>query len=152
MENLKNLLASAISLIASYFMPVQNIFIAIAWMFVLDFICGYVSGKIAKNEKFDRKKAFKFFIEASAIFLLMASIFFVGERIGNIKGALQCISGVVYAVVYFYGCNILKNLNELFPENKLIKFLYYIISIEFVKEVPFLSNYNKKNEKDITIP
>lgn len=143
METIKNLFASTVSIVLAYFSPVQNIFIAIAWIFVLDFLCGYISGKIVKDETFDRKKAFKFFVEGLAIFLLMASIFFIGEKIGNIDGALQCVSGVVYAAIYFYGCNILKNLSELFSDNKLLKFMYYVVSIEFIKNVSFLSNYKK---------
>lgn len=150
MENIRNLIACAASLVGAYFAPVESIFVAIGWIFILNFAFGFLDGKVRKGEDFSFKKAFQCMVEALVIFLLMASIYFVGEKIGKINGAIQCISGVVYAIIYFYGTNILKNLKSIFPGSKLIAFLYYVVSIEFIKKLPILSAYltNKENKEN----
>ena len=51
-----------------------------------------------------------------------------------------------YALIYFYGVNILKNLNRIFPKNRYIDFLYYVLSFEMIKKIPYLENYKQKQK------
>lgn len=74
----------------------------------------------------------------------MSSIFFVGEKIGNPSGAMQCITGIVYALIYFYSVNILRNIKGIFPHSRLIAFLYMVVSVEFVKKIPYLTMFTEK--------
>ena len=65
----------------------------------------------------------------------------------NLDGAIQCITGVVYAILYFYGVNTLRNLNILFPESKVIRFLFHVLSFEVVKKIPYMQQFiNKEKE------
>lgn len=72
----------------------------------------------------------------------------------NLDGALQCITGIVYSVCYFYGVNTLRNMRKLFPQSRVLNFLYYILSFEVVKKIPYLQKFIdneekiKENEKD----
>ena len=42
--------------------------------------------------------------------------------------------------------NILKNLNRIFPKNRYIDFLYYVLSFEMIKKIPYLENYKQKQK------
>jgi multisubunit Na+/H+ antiporter MnhB subunit len=84
-------------------------------------------------------------------------IYWVGEHKGNPDGALQCVSFVTYSVIYFYSVNILRNVKSLLPSGTLgrrvISFLYYVVSVEFVKKIPYLATYlgGKEDNNDKTV-
>lgn len=144
MEQIKNVIVWILAAVGSYFAPIQSIFLGVVWVFALNFLFGLLNGLIVKDEDFSLKKACICFLEATVLFVLMSSIFFVGEKIGNPSGALQCITGIVYALIYFYSVNILRNIKGIFPDNRLIAFLYMVVSIEFVKKIPYLATFTEK--------
>lgn len=148
MENIRSIAGCVISVVVAYFAPIESIFLGVAWVFVVNFVFGLLNGIVVKNEIFSFRKAFSCFVEAMVLYVLMATIFLVGDRIGNQSGAMQCITAVVYALIYFYAVNILRNIKGLFPGNKTIRFLYWILSIEFVKEIPFIGDYLAKFNRE----
>ena len=113
---------------------------------------------LVDKEPFSLKKALRCIGEATVFFVLCAVLFFIGDLKGEKQGALQCISFISYTILYFYALNILKNLKKILKRGtsafKVVAFLYYILSVEFIKHVPLLSNYinithkNIENEKD----
>ena len=141
MEQIRSLIACILAAVGAYFAPVGSIFLGVAWVFRVNFIFGLLNGVVAKKESFSFRKAFSCIVEATILYILMVSIFFVGDRIGNPAGAMQCITAVVYALIYFYTVNILKNLKGLLPGSSTVRFLYWILSIEFVRKIPFIGNY-----------
>lgn len=153
MEQIRSLIACIIAAVMAYFAPVGSIFLGVAWVFLVNFLFGLLNGVIVKKEGFSFRKAFSCIVEAMILYILMVSIFFVGDRIGNPEGAMQCITAVVYALIYFYTVNVLRNLKGLFPGNSTLRFLYWILSIEFVRKIPFIGNYldqfnNENKEAD----
>lgn len=148
MENIRSLAGCFISAVVAYFAPIESIFLGVAWVFVVNFVFGLLNGIVVRNEKFSFRKAFSCIVEAMVLYVLMATIFLVGDRIGNQSGALQCITAVVYALIYFYAVNTLRNIKGLFPGNKTVRFLYWILSIEFIKEIPFIGEYLDKFNRE----
>ncbi|BBK87883.1 hypothetical protein Bun01g_22530 [Bacteroides uniformis] len=65
--------------------------------------------------------------------------------------SFSSVSFVTYSVFYFYGVNVLRNWKLLCRTGstmyKCVSFLYYVVSVEFIKSVPFLSNYYQKGTK-----
>ena len=80
-------------------------------------------------------------------YVIVLSIYLVGEKMGNEQGALQCISGVVYAVIYFYAVNILRNIHTVFPDNRWVKFLFYVLSFEIIKKIPYLQQFQERKDE-----
>lgn len=115
-------------------------------IFAANFFTGLFAGVLVQHEGFIFRKAFKCISEAAVISGLMAMILFVGDNIDNHDGAMSAISLAVYALIYFYGVNILKNLNRIFPKNRYIDFLYYVLSFEMIKKIPYLENYKQKQK------
>ena len=54
------------------------------------------------------------------------------------------------SVFYFYGVNILRNIKEILPNSsnghKVVAFLHYVLSVEFIKNIPYLTNYLQKGD------
>mgnify|MGYP007133691617 CR=1 FL=1 len=112
---------------------------------------GLFAGVLVQHEGFIFRKAFKCISEAAVISGLMAMILLVGDNIDNHDGAMSAISLAVYALIYFYGVNILKNLNRIFPKNRYIDFLYYVLSFEMIRRFPIWKTTTKQrtNEKEM---
>lgn len=144
---LKNMIVTLCSITLAYFAPVKDMVFVIFFIFLINMLAGLVSGIVVDNEGFNNKKFFHCIVETCVFYLIVGSVFLIGEKLHNIEGALQCITGVVYAILYFYGTNTLRNLKKLFPDNKVIAFIYYVVSFEVVKKIPYLQQFQDQEEK-----
>lgn len=147
-DTLRNLFVTITSVLVGYFAPLKDVVFVIFFIFLLNCIFGLLAGVGVQGEKFSLKKFFRCILETLVFYVIVLSIYLVGEKMGNSSGAIQCISGVVYAIIYFYAVNILRNANKLLPKSKGIKFLYYLLSFEVIKKIPYLQQYQEK-EKDV---
>lgn len=145
MDYIKNLIATLFAGLAAYLNPLSGELTSLLAVFIINFAVGLLAGLIVNKESWSFKKAFRCILEATAFLLLVCAIYYIGDHKGNPEGALQCISFVTYSIYWFYGVNILRNLKELLPEGstgyKVVAFLYYVVSIEFVKNIPYLNAY-----------
>lgn len=150
MYYLKNLFVGLVTGVAAYLNPISGDIKSLIALFAVNFLFGLMAGLLVNNETFSFKKAFRCILEAMAFFVLISAIYYIGEQKGNIDGALQCVSFVTYSVFYFYGVNVLRNWKQLCRQEsatyKCVAFIYYVVSVEFIKNIPFLSNYQKSNQ------
>lgn len=147
-DNIKNLIVGTGTILVAYFAPIQDMIFCIFFVFLLNFMTGLISGIRISNEKFNLRKFFRCIIESLVYYSLVAAIFVVGDHMDNKEGALQCITGITYAIIYFYTVNGLRNLHLLMPQSKGLGFIYYVVSLEGVKRIPYLENYMKKEGTD----
>lgn len=140
-DTVKNLFISVFSVMVGYFAPLRDIVFVIFFIFLLNCIFGLFAGVGVQGERFNLKKFFRCIMETLVFYIIVLSIYLVGEKMGNPSGAVQCISGVVYAIIYFYTVNILRNAHKLLPKSKTIKFLFYVMSFEVIKKIPYLQQY-----------
>lgn len=147
MYYLKNLLIGLITSVTAYLNPISGDVKSLIALFVVNFMFGLLAGLLINNESFSFKKAFRCVLEAMSFFVLVSAIYYIGEQKGNPEGSLQCVSFVTYSVFYFYGVNVLRNWKQLCRKEsatyKCVSFLYYVVSVEFIKNIPFLDNYKK---------
>ena len=146
-DTIKNLIITIVSVLIGYFAPLKDIVFVIFFIFLLNCIFGLMAGVGVENEKFNLKKFFRCIMETLIFYVIVLSIFVIGEKMGNLSGALQCISGVVYAIIYFYAVNILRNTHKLLPKSRVIKFLFFVLSFEVIKKIPYLQQYQEKKEE-----
>lgn len=151
MDSIKTFIISLATGIVAYFSPIDNEIQILVILFALNFIAGVSAGLIAENDEFRFKKAFRCIAELTCVVVFISSMFSIGERKGNVEATLQCVSFVTYVCIWFYSQNILRNLRSLFKEGamyKVVDFLYYVISVEFVKKIPMLSSYLKTEKQE----
>ena len=142
-DTIKNLLITITSVLIGYFAPLKDIVFVIFFVFLLNCIFGLIAGVGVQGEKFSLKKFFRCILETLVFYVIVLSIYLVGEKMGNSEGAVQCISGVVYAIIYFYAVNILRNAHKLLPKSKGLKFLYYVLSFEIIKKIPYMQQFQE---------
>lgn len=147
-DTIRNLLATIAGVLLGYFAPLKDIVFVIFFIFLLNCIFGLLAGVGVEGERFNLKKFFRCIMETLVFYIIVLSIYIIGEKMGNPDGAVQCISGVVYAIIYFYAVNILRNAHKLLPKSKGLKFLYYVLSFEIIKKIPYLQQY-KEHEKEV---
>ena len=139
MDYFKNLLIGLVTGIAAYLNPISGEIKSLIAVFALNFICGLLTALLINHESFSFKKAWRCIVEATIFFALVSCIYFIGEHKGNPEGALQCVSFITYSVFYFYGVNILRNIKEILPNSsngyKVVAFLHYVLSVEFIKNI-----------------
>lgn len=156
MEHVKELIVGGFISVMAYLSPIQGEVKSLLVLFLLNFVFGYLAGMLANKEGFSFKKAFSCVKEATIFFMLVCALWYIGDHKGNADGALQCISFITYAIVYFYSLNILKNCKKMLQEGsaafKAVSFLYYVVSVEFIKQIPGLSAYLKGIGEDADEP
>ncbi len=143
-DTIRNLLITISSILIGYFAPLKDVVFVIFFVFLLNCVFGLIAGVGVQGEKFSLKKFFRCIMETLVFYIIVLSVYLVGEKMGNPEGAIQCISGLVYAIIYFYFVNILRNAHKLLPKSKGIKFMYYVLSFEIIKKIPYLQEYQEK--------
>lgn len=152
MENLftplKSVLVTAFCAVLAFFAPIANLIFAVFIIFLLNCIAGIVADVVTDSKAFDLKKFFHCLFETMVFYVIIMAVYFIGDILLNIAGAIQCSTVIVYAILYFYGTNILRNCIKLFPTSKTLKFLYYVLSFEIIKKLPYMERFKEK-EKEV---
>ena len=151
-DRIKDIIVGVVPAILAYLKPIEGELSSLMIVFVLNFVFGYLSGMIAKGENFELKKAVVCIGHATVFFVLCAAIYVIGRLKGQMEGSVQCVSFISYLVLWFYGCNILKNLKQIFkkgtPPWYVVSFLYYLMRFKFIEKIPYLSDYLNYEEKE----
>ncbi len=147
LNTIRNLVITIFSVLVGYFAPLKDIVFVIFFIFLLNCLFGLLAGVGIQGEKFSLKKFFRCIVETLVFYVIVLSIYVIGEKMGNPDGAIQCISGVVYAIIYFYSVNILRNAHTLIPKSKVLQFLYYVLSFEVIKKIPYLQQFQEKKDE-----
>lgn len=148
MTTFKPLMVTIISVIMAYLAPVSSMVYVIFLLFLANCIAGIVAGIVVEKEAFSVKKFFRCLLETMVFFILVILVYVLGDLMDKPGAAIQCITGIVYAVIYFYSVNVFRNLTRLFPDSRTLKFLYYVLSFEVLKKLPFLKRF-EENEEEI---
>lgn len=132
-ERLRELLVGVVIAVVAYLKPIDGELKTLALVFFLNFAFGYLSGMIAKGEKFELKKALICVGHATIYFVLCAAVYTIGRWKGQMDGAIQCVSMITYVVIYFYGMNITQKMMEIFkkgtPPWMVANFLHYCLEL-----------------------
>ena len=144
-ETFKAFFVTLIIEFLTYFKPLGDEIFILGMVFVVNFFCGLLNDIIVKKKSFQFRKAWSCIVQITTFFAMVFFVYTFGEKKGWNIGAIQCVSFLTYVVTWFYSQNSLKNLKELFrigtPARRVCEFLFYILSVEFIKDIPFLTKY-----------
>ena len=135
-----------LSFVAAYILPISNYLTVVILFATIDVAFG-----IADDRHFDFKKAYKFITRGLGyLFLLIFTI----TAATLLRESEETISVVVswetYVMIYFFGTNILRNWNKLQPDNKVVSFLYWVLSFKIVEKIKWLKEFQEK-EDDVQV-
>lgn len=152
MDKLHALVIALATSLLSYFHPIYDDLVVLAIVFVANSIVGHFADIISKKEGFNFRKAWWCVVEFATFSVILACMYVIAHVKGIENTVMVCISMVSYGVLYFYTCNILRNLKLVFAEHttayKVVEMLYYFVSVEIIKSIPFLNNYIKNKDKE----
>jgi phage-related holin len=139
-----------IGAIAAYFEPINALLTLVATLFILDFITGVIkSRKVNNTWQLKSKKLRWSFVKMFVYMCVMALTFYVCEamRLSD-DTAVSIVKVEVWMIVYIEGLSIVENLRTLFPNDKFLNFMHYLLSVEFLKFIPIVSKFLKENEQE----
>lgn len=148
MDEIKILFVGVFSAICSFFAPITDYVFALTIVFLFDFFAGLISSILVDNEKFKFRKFRKCLIDIMVYFILISSIYTVGKLTHKPEGAIQCASGIMFVIIYYYSVNIFCNLSVLMPNNQPINFIYYLLSFEILNKYPILKKFRDHKNKE----
>lgn len=147
-DDIRILFVGMFSAICSFFAPITDYVFALTIVFLFDFLAGLISSILVNNEKFKFSKFRRCLIDIMVYFIIITSIYAVGEFTHKPDGAIQCASGVMFVIIYYYAVNIFRNLTLLMPNNQPINFIYYVLSFEILNKYPILKNFRDHKNKE----
>lgn len=138
----------------TYLEPIYNPMQVLAYVFFADIIAGVLVDIIRNDDRIRIKKVLVSLAFLALYFFVIASTFFIGERMGDKEESLFIVKTLTYTFTYFYISNFFRNLKLLAPNNKPIAFIDYWLGLQVIKRLPELAKYlgitkNKENETDI---
>jgi len=141
---LKSMLLALFSMLIDFFFPIHQFVYVIGALATANIFFGLA----ADNWDFQFKKAFKAILYLLGYIGLLLACFGLGvlmeEEVGDMKAFTKWIT---YVMVWFYTSNSLKNWNKWQPDNRVIEFLYWVVSFKLVEKVNFLGEFlnHKRN-------
>lgn len=151
LDSIRYFLIGLVSAMAAFFSPIKDFMTAAVLLFIVNFFCGLLADIVVGN-KWQTKKALIFVWYCFLYFGMCAFVFACGHYMRNEEGAVQCVSYVCYLALYIYGVNIVRNLKKVVVPSssmyKILDIIYYVLTFEFVKKIPYLSNYLEARRDD----
>ena len=149
-EKIQVSVVAILSAIFAFLQPIANDLATMLLLFAANAFFGAIAD-IVEGKDWDKRKFQRAFVEALLFFVFVFLIHAIGYFKHNMAGALQCVSFVSYALIYFYGTNICRNMKNILQEGSIghnvFSFIYAILSTEFIKKVPYLQEYLKNEKK-----
>lgn len=143
-EKIRVLVVGIGSAIMAFLSPLAGDLLSMLVLFAANAFFGVVAD-IVDGKSWDKRKLKTAFVEALMFFAFVFLIYGIGYLKSNMDGALQCVSFVSYTLIYYYGTNIARNMMNILPDetlgHKTFSFIYYILSVEFIRRIPFMAAY-----------
>ena len=134
----------------AFFAPIENNFIALVWLFALNFLFGLLAD-VLRGKDFSMKKASACITHASLFFALCASLYGIGY-FQNVSEEMlnQCVSSFCWILVYCYSTNIVRNIRSVLdketPAYKAVDLVYHTLTMAFVKALPYVGDIIKQRK------
>ncbi len=143
-----------LGVIAAYNHQLMGVGILFIFFFVADFFTGFLAS-MKQGKRFQSSKARWSFAKSLCYLGSFAAIVFIGACLDNFSLFMKFLNVAVFTATWMESVSNLENLTILFPHNRFLKFLHYILAVEFVKKIPRLSDFlkeekNKDNDQCIS--
>ncbi|MBQ2368395.1 MAG: hypothetical protein II296_08770 [Bacteroidaceae bacterium] len=141
-----------LSELLAFFAPIENNFIALVWLFALNFLFGLLAD-VLRGRDFSMRKAITCITHASLFFALCASLYGIGY-FQNVSEEMlnQCVSSFCWILVYCYSTNIVRNIRSVVdketPAYKALDLVYHTLTMAFVRVLPYIGDIIKQKKEE----
>lgn len=150
-ENIKKIFAFVFGFVNSvlfYFMPIKSLVGLLFILFIVSYLIGVLHSIRNQFESISKTKTFKAVTEFTVYTLLIAGFFVIGNEMKANTMMLNFIEIITWGLIYIYTTNIFKNLNRLMPYARGIRWIYYVLNLEFIKKIPILADFEKQEKEN----
>lgn len=149
-DSIKIIFTTAFGALITYLEPIYNPIQVLTYIFFADILAGILVDIIRNNDRIRIKKVLISLAFLALYFFIIATTFFIGERMGDKEESLFIVKTLTYTFTYFYASNFFRNLKLLAPDNKPIAFIDYWLGLQVIKRLPDLAKYLgiTKDKKD----
>ena len=149
---IKAAIIGILSELFAFFAPIESNFVALVWLFVLNFLFGLFADVISGRD-FSMRKAISCLTHAAMFFTLCASLYGIGYFQNMCAEVLhQCVSSFCWILIYCYSTNIVRNIRAVLrvetPAYRAVDLLYSVLTLAFVKTLPFMADILKQRKED----
>ena len=147
-EHFKAFFVAAMAPIIAATEPIQNLLFAVTLLYFANLVIGVGEDIYNKKDPPNIKKFLISLLEASVYMITLVFIYQVAAIMEEPGGGEFVAKMITWLALYWYGQNIVKNLNKIAPNFKLFQFLDFLLNVRFVNEkLPFYKDFlNWKNE------
>lgn len=131
-----------------YFMPIHQLIALLFGLFVCSYLVGMVNSIRNQMEDISKTKTFRAVLEFTVYTVLIAGFFIIGERMRSDAMMIRFIEIITWGLIYIYITNIFKNLTRLMPYAKGLKWIYFVLNLEFMKRIPQIKDFETKEKND----
>ena len=137
------MLSALTATLLDFFYPIKDFLLVIAVFATVNIIFG----ALADTDKWRFKKAFKAFIYLIGYMCLLLLSFSTGDFMQQTPETVaNFTSWITWVMIYFYAANILRNWNIRQPDNRVIEFLYWVVTFKVIDKIDFLSEFLKQKK------
>lgn len=154
LSEIKIFVGIIISSVISLFTPIQDVVLAMLILFCVNGAFGLLADIIDGNG-WSNKKALSFLKQCFIFFGTLFSLFAIGHFLHEEDETFTCVKIICIITTWVFGVNILRNARQSCSNGssmyRLFDILYYIVSVQVVEKIPFVSNYiaaRKSNNGD----
>ncbi len=149
---IKATIIGLLSEILAFFAPIESNFIALVWLFGMNFVFGLLSD-VLRGKDFSMRKAITCITHAAMFFALCASLYGIGYFQNLCEEMLnQCVSSFCWILVYCYSTNIVRNVRTILrsetPAYRTLDLLYNGLTLAFVRTLPFIAEILKQRKEE----
>lgn len=130
-----------------FFAPIESFLIVIPAMATIDMFWGLAADKC----RFRKSKFFRTIVYLLVYLLILVAAFWIGIMMEqDPESTKNFVSWITWVVIYCYTTNTLKNIKHVYPDNKVVSFLYWVASVKFLSKVNYLEEWMKttKNKEE----
>lgn len=130
-----------------YFEPIHYVWKVAMVLWIVNVVLGYITGMVICDEKLDWRKFMRALLEIALYLFIANMLFAIGDQMNYKAGMLKGLNITTWGLIAFYVINILKNVTRLLPGDspgaKLFRYMYFLLSLEFVKKLPHMRDFQK---------
>jgi len=142
-------------IVKSIFITLQSLFFAMViqtkdsillllFLFLANILVGILADIVFSHHKFEFKKFIRAAGELAIYIAIMCGISVTAHLKKEIEIGSFALNVLSWLFIYAYGVNIFKNLSKILPNSVVISYIYYVISFEIVKKIPFFKDFKEK--------
>lgn len=150
-DQIKALLLVALSALSGFFMPIEDYITAILILMGVNFLSGWIEDTL-HADGWKWAKVRKTFTECCVLVAIGAFVFVIGHYMHMEAAAVQAVSCIYMAAIWFYVINILRNWQKILRKGttlrRYVDFLHWVVALKFVERIPYLQEYVAINDKE----